>query len=189
MGWRYQIPLLVDMGMRVVAPDMMGYGGTVRQIQRFCDSGYCTETDMFRMRPKFRQTRSSCMDSREHHMTLLHWLKKSMRRRSFLVVMTGRRLLYVCVEIRLLTTCSGEVSSSGELLSGKFPGILTTIYGTNSLPPQVPQAHHTRLLNLHTIYRSFRQVLLHRRSGQRPITPIRLPDSSRFGRSGKERQR
>lgn len=29
MGWRYQIPLLVDMGFRVVAPDMMGYGGTV----------------------------------------------------------------------------------------------------------------------------------------------------------------
>ncbi|KAG9189736.1 soluble epoxide hydrolase / lipid-phosphate phosphatase [Alternaria panax] len=28
IGWRYQIPLLVDMGMRVVAPDMMGYGGT-----------------------------------------------------------------------------------------------------------------------------------------------------------------
>lgn len=29
MGWRYQIPLLVEMGFRVVAPDMMGYGGTV----------------------------------------------------------------------------------------------------------------------------------------------------------------
>lgn len=29
MGWRYQIPLLVDMGFRVLAPDMMGYGGTV----------------------------------------------------------------------------------------------------------------------------------------------------------------
>ncbi|CAO2651630.1 Nn.00g042000.m01.CDS01 [Neocucurbitaria sp. VM-36] len=28
MGWRYQIPLLVDMGFRVLAPDMMGYGGT-----------------------------------------------------------------------------------------------------------------------------------------------------------------
>ncbi|KAF1917263.1 Alpha/Beta hydrolase protein [Ampelomyces quisqualis] len=28
MGWRYQIPILVDMGFRVVAPDMMGYGGT-----------------------------------------------------------------------------------------------------------------------------------------------------------------
>jgi len=28
MGWRYQIPVLVDMGFRVVAPDMMGYGGT-----------------------------------------------------------------------------------------------------------------------------------------------------------------
>jgi pimeloyl-ACP methyl ester carboxylesterase len=28
IGWRYQIPLLVDMGMRVVAPDMMGYGET-----------------------------------------------------------------------------------------------------------------------------------------------------------------
>jgi soluble epoxide hydrolase/lipid-phosphate phosphatase len=30
MGWRYQIPMLVDMGFRVVVPDMMGYGGTVR---------------------------------------------------------------------------------------------------------------------------------------------------------------
>jgi hypothetical protein len=29
MGWRFQIPVLVDMGFRVVAPDMMGYGGTV----------------------------------------------------------------------------------------------------------------------------------------------------------------
>ncbi|KAL5117634.1 hypothetical protein ACEQ8H_004527 [Pleosporales sp. CAS-2024a] len=28
MGWRYQIPMLVEMGCRVVAPDMMGYGGT-----------------------------------------------------------------------------------------------------------------------------------------------------------------
>ncbi|KAF2125995.1 epoxide hydrolase-like protein [Dothidotthia symphoricarpi CBS 119687] len=28
MGWRYQIPFLVDLGFRVVAPDMMGYGGT-----------------------------------------------------------------------------------------------------------------------------------------------------------------
>lgn len=32
MGWRYQIPLLVDMGFRVLAPDMMGYGGTVSRI-------------------------------------------------------------------------------------------------------------------------------------------------------------
>ncbi|KAF2477393.1 alpha/beta-hydrolase [Lindgomyces ingoldianus] len=28
LGWRYQIPLLLDMGFRIVAPDMMGYGGT-----------------------------------------------------------------------------------------------------------------------------------------------------------------
>lgn len=28
-GWRFQIPALVDMGLRVVAPDMMGYGATV----------------------------------------------------------------------------------------------------------------------------------------------------------------
>ncbi|KAF1925722.1 alpha/beta-hydrolase [Didymella exigua CBS 183.55] len=28
LGWRYQIPLLVSLGLRVVAPDMMGYGGT-----------------------------------------------------------------------------------------------------------------------------------------------------------------
>ena len=30
LGWRHQIPLLVSLGLRVVAPDMMGYGGTVR---------------------------------------------------------------------------------------------------------------------------------------------------------------
>lgn len=29
MGWRYQIPYLVDLGFRVVAPNMMGYAGTV----------------------------------------------------------------------------------------------------------------------------------------------------------------
>jgi soluble epoxide hydrolase/lipid-phosphate phosphatase len=27
-GWRYQIPLLTSLGLRVVAPDMMGYAGT-----------------------------------------------------------------------------------------------------------------------------------------------------------------
>lgn len=28
LGWRNQIPLLLSKGLRVVAPDMMGYGGT-----------------------------------------------------------------------------------------------------------------------------------------------------------------
>jgi pimeloyl-ACP methyl ester carboxylesterase len=28
MGWRYQINSLLDLGLRVVAPDMMGYGRT-----------------------------------------------------------------------------------------------------------------------------------------------------------------
>ncbi|KAL6150829.1 hypothetical protein ACJBU6_11095 [Exserohilum turcicum] len=28
MGWRYQIPMLLELGMRVVAPNMMGYAGT-----------------------------------------------------------------------------------------------------------------------------------------------------------------
>ncbi|MCJ1385733.1 hypothetical protein MMC17_008856 [Xylographa soralifera] len=28
MGWRYQIPMFLDMGLRVVCPDMMGYGRT-----------------------------------------------------------------------------------------------------------------------------------------------------------------
>jgi soluble epoxide hydrolase/lipid-phosphate phosphatase len=28
LGWRYQIPFLTSLGLRVVAPDMMGYGGT-----------------------------------------------------------------------------------------------------------------------------------------------------------------
>ncbi|KAK1983667.1 Alpha/Beta hydrolase protein [Colletotrichum cereale] len=28
LGWRYQIPYLLSKGLRVIAPDMMGYGGT-----------------------------------------------------------------------------------------------------------------------------------------------------------------
>lgn len=28
MGWRYQIPMFLEMGLRVVAPDLMGFGGT-----------------------------------------------------------------------------------------------------------------------------------------------------------------
>jgi pimeloyl-ACP methyl ester carboxylesterase len=28
LGWRYQIPFLTSLGLRVIAPDMMGYGGT-----------------------------------------------------------------------------------------------------------------------------------------------------------------
>jgi pimeloyl-ACP methyl ester carboxylesterase len=30
-GWRYQMPMLLSLGLRVVAPDCMGYGRTVRQ--------------------------------------------------------------------------------------------------------------------------------------------------------------
>lgn len=30
MGWRYQIPDIINMGLRVVAPDCLGYGRTVR---------------------------------------------------------------------------------------------------------------------------------------------------------------
>ena len=30
VGWRYQIPNLLKLGMRVIVPDMMGYGSTVR---------------------------------------------------------------------------------------------------------------------------------------------------------------
>jgi soluble epoxide hydrolase/lipid-phosphate phosphatase len=29
MGWRYQIPFLIEEGFRVVAPDTLGYGRTV----------------------------------------------------------------------------------------------------------------------------------------------------------------
>lgn len=28
IGWRYQIPMLLNLGLRVVAPDLMGFGGT-----------------------------------------------------------------------------------------------------------------------------------------------------------------
>lgn len=34
-GWRYQIPALIELGFRVVAPDMMGYGGTVSFLPPF----------------------------------------------------------------------------------------------------------------------------------------------------------
>jgi soluble epoxide hydrolase/lipid-phosphate phosphatase len=30
LGWRYQIPYLVDLGYRTIALDCMGYGKTVR---------------------------------------------------------------------------------------------------------------------------------------------------------------
>lgn len=33
-GWRYQIPFLIKRNMRVVVPDMMGYGGTVSWLRR-----------------------------------------------------------------------------------------------------------------------------------------------------------
>lgn len=29
IGWRYQIPMLLDMGFQVIAPDLMGFGQTV----------------------------------------------------------------------------------------------------------------------------------------------------------------
>lgn len=29
MGWRYQIPALLQLGLRVVVPDCLGYGRTV----------------------------------------------------------------------------------------------------------------------------------------------------------------
>ncbi|RII24148.1 hypothetical protein CUC08_Gglean012981 [Alternaria sp. MG1] len=100
IGWRYQIPFLVDMGMRVVAPDMMGYGETVRKAQKSCYPRRMLDVGIFRTLRKSRQTRSSSMDSREHQMTLLRWRKRSTRRRSFSVATTG------------------EVLSSGEQLSG-----------------------------------------------------------------------
>ena len=40
MGWRYQIPALLQLGLRVVAPDCVGYGRTVRVTQiSHCLSG------------------------------------------------------------------------------------------------------------------------------------------------------
>lgn len=28
MGWRYQVPYLVSLGLKVIVPDMLGYGKT-----------------------------------------------------------------------------------------------------------------------------------------------------------------
>lgn len=40
IGWRYQIPSLIEYGMRVVVPDMIGYGGTVCLVQH-CNAQQC----------------------------------------------------------------------------------------------------------------------------------------------------
>jgi hypothetical protein len=68
MGWRYQIPFLVSLGFRVVAPDMMGYGGTVSPSYLTLPSLY-PDVDVRRMHPM----RSVFMASREQQMILLHW--------------------------------------------------------------------------------------------------------------------
>jgi hypothetical protein len=39
MGWRYQIPMLLSLGLRVVAPDCMGYGRTVSLVNPKSISG------------------------------------------------------------------------------------------------------------------------------------------------------
>jgi len=47
VGWRYQIPFLLDMGFRVVVPDMMGYGGTVSLAGLLlfaCHTRYCKDS-------------------------------------------------------------------------------------------------------------------------------------------------
>lgn len=33
MGWRNQIPMLLELGFRVVCPDLMGFGGTVSDLK------------------------------------------------------------------------------------------------------------------------------------------------------------
>lgn len=50
-GWRYQIPLLLDMGFRVVVPDMMGYGGTVRSTSSYPIYGCACHLQPFKILP------------------------------------------------------------------------------------------------------------------------------------------
>jgi hypothetical protein len=45
-GWRHQIPTLLDLGCRVVAPDMMGYGGTVGFLYSICLQSKSTNVEM-----------------------------------------------------------------------------------------------------------------------------------------------
>lgn len=33
MGWRNQIPMLLELGFRVICPDLMGFGGTVSNLK------------------------------------------------------------------------------------------------------------------------------------------------------------
>ena len=45
-SWRHQIPVLVDAGYRVAAPDVRGYGGSDKPhaIEAYCDQGTCAPT-------------------------------------------------------------------------------------------------------------------------------------------------
>ncbi|MCJ1478183.1 hypothetical protein MMC13_006859 [Lambiella insularis] len=45
LGWRYQIPMFLGMGFRVVAPDMMGYGRTVAPLEPLSDYGFKRASD------------------------------------------------------------------------------------------------------------------------------------------------
>ena len=66
MGWRNQIPLLLDLGYRVVCPDMMGYGGTVRIRSIFVIK---QSIQMTRMHLKYPRIQSLSTRSREQRMT------------------------------------------------------------------------------------------------------------------------
>jgi soluble epoxide hydrolase/lipid-phosphate phosphatase len=52
MGWRYQIPHLLKLGFRVVAPDCIGYGRSVSDLAMFAIQRFDFNRSMFQDAPE-----------------------------------------------------------------------------------------------------------------------------------------
>jgi pimeloyl-ACP methyl ester carboxylesterase len=87
-GWRYQIPFLIQQNMRVIVPDMMGYGRTVSRVRWICCLSI-TEHPRNRMLHAHRLLICASTLSRELLTTFWNWPSNWTPRKSFWVAMTG----------------------------------------------------------------------------------------------------
>jgi hypothetical protein len=190
------------MGFRVVAPDMMGYGGTVSKDASSChrlrhdgvprlkerahgitsSTGIPTlhkircpvicELRYRRMLQRFRQTRSAYTDSKRLQMISLHWRRSLVPQRSSWVDMTGQKSLAQLFG-RLYANLAAHQGRCSRLAS-------STVLSRSGV---------SRLLRLHSVHRSTSKVLLYRRSRQRSRATIWIPTAPRIRRSRKDRER
>lgn len=91
MGWRYQIPMLLELDFRVVCPDLMGFGGTVSALSTQLRSWKFIRR--IRTLHRFPQSRQLSTVIKERPMIWQSWLDSSGLRRSLLGAMTGKRMI------------------------------------------------------------------------------------------------